>query len=222
MRDTWAAASASADCALSGAAAIASGARAAFALCRPPGHHASHDLYGGYCFLNNAAIAARALQRAGAARVAILDIDNHHGNGTQSIFYRDGSVFFASLHADPHDDYPYFSGHADESGEGDGRDTTINIPLPLGTDYVGWSEALSGFLRRISAYGPDALVVSLGVDIYEGDPISHFRIESDRFASIGEDIGRLGLPTLFAMEGGYAVEAIGLNVARVLAGSKAV
>lgn len=215
---TWEAVQAAADVALSGAKRLAAGERGVFSLCRPPGHHAAHDLYGGYCFLNNAAIAAQSLRDGGAARVAILDVDFHHGNGTQDIFYDRDDVLFVSLHGDPLQCFPYFSGHADEAGAGAGLGFNLNLPLPRGTAYDGWSAALTRGLDAIRAFRADALVVSLGVDTYEGDPISSFKLSSDDFRRYGRAIGTLGLPTLFVMEGGYAVADIGINVVNVLTG----
>jgi len=215
---TWEAVQASAEVALTAQRCVASGARSAFALCRPPGHHAFRDLFGGYCFVNNAAVAAQALRDQGAQRVAVLDVDFHHGNGTQAIFYSRGDVLFLSLHGDPRDAFPYYSGHADETGEGDGEGFTVNYPLPPGTGYDRWGEALDDACRRVAAYAPQALVVSLGVDTFRDDPISFFTLESEDFIRCGERIARLGLPSLFVMEGGYAVEAIGVNTVNVLSG----
>jgi acetoin utilization deacetylase AcuC-like enzyme len=215
---TWEAARAAADVALTGAARIKDGARGAFALCRPPGHHAARDLYGGYCFLNNAAIAAQYLRDAGAARVAILDVDFHHGNGTQDIFYDRPDVLFVSLHGDPAEAFPYFSGYADETGMGAGAGFTLNLPLPPGTEFSAWQEALRTALARIAEFRADALVVSLGVDTFAQDPISFFRLQSADFSSYGRMIGACALPTLFVLEGGYAVGEIGVNVVNVLSG----
>jgi acetoin utilization deacetylase AcuC-like enzyme len=215
---TWEAARASADVALTAQKIVAGGERAAFALCRPPGHHASTDMYGGYCFLNNAAIAAQAFRDQGAGRVAILDVDFHHGNGTQEIFYRRDDVLFLSLHGDPLDAFPYFLGGADETGEGPGEGFNVNYPLPPATPYESWSAALEEACGRIAKYGPDALVVSLGVDTFEKDPISFFKLKSEDFTRYGERIARLGLPTLFVMEGGYAVAEVGINTVNVLEG----
>jgi acetoin utilization deacetylase AcuC-like enzyme len=215
---TWKAATAAADTALTAASLVAGGSRAAFALARPPGHHASSDLYGGYCFLNNAAIAAQSLLDGGAARVAILDVDYHHGNGTQSIFYTRGDVLFVSIHADPMDEFPYFLGYADETGEGEGEEANVNYPLPWGTDGARWLEALAEGTKRIAAFAPDALVVSLGLDTYKEDPISHFLLSSADFLEIGRRLARLGLPTVFVLEGGYAIEDLGVNAVNVLSG----
>jgi acetoin utilization deacetylase AcuC-like enzyme len=213
---TWQAARSGADCALSAAAQIAQGGRAAFALSRPPGHHAGADFFGGYCFLNNAALAAQYLRDSGLERVAVLDVDYHHGNGTQAIFYERADVFFTSIHGDPRTEYPFFLGHADERGQGAGLGFNLNLPLPRGSDYARWSEALELALQAIAAYGAQALVVSLGVDTFAGDPISGFALQSDDYVRMGERIARAGLPTVLVFEGGYAVEAVGLNVANVL------
>lgn len=218
---TFVAARASANSALTAARLVAGGERAAFALCRPPGHHAAADYYGGYCFLNNAAIASQWLRDAGAERVAVLDVDYHHGNGTQSIFYDRPDVFFLSIHADPREEYPYFLGHAAETGNGAGAGFTANYPLELGADWQVWSRALAAAIDRIAAFRPDTLVVSLGLDAYEKDPISRFRLVHDDFTRMGAALAGLGLPTVFVMEGGYAVDALGTNCVNVLAGFEA-
>jgi acetoin utilization deacetylase AcuC-like enzyme len=215
---TWEAARAAADVALTGASVLEDGARAAFALCRPPGHHAARDLYGGYCFLNNAAIAAQYLRDAGAARVAVLDVDFHHGNGTQDIFYDRPDVLYVSLHGDPAQAFPYFSGYADESGAAAGAGFTLNLPLPRGTEFAAWQDALRAALLRIADFRPDTLVVSLGVDTFAEDPISFFRLQSADFHAYGRIIGACAVPTLFVLEGGYAVGEIGVNVVNVLSG----
>ena len=215
---TWEAACAAADVALTAAGRLKRGERAAFALCRPPGHHAARDLYGGYCFLNNAAIAAQYLRDQGAERVAVLDVDFHHGNGTQDIFYDRADVLFVSIHGDPADAFPYFSGYADETGAGAGDGQTLNLPLPPGTAFPAWRAALEVGLARIRAFAADALVVSLGVDTFAGDPISFFKLESADFTSYGRLIAGCGLPTVFVLEGGYAVADIGVNVVNVLTG----
>jgi len=215
---TWEAAQAAADVAVTGAQLLSGGARGAFALCRPPGHHAAKDLYGGYCFLNNAAIAAQYLRDHGAPRVAILDVDFHHGNGTQDIFYDRADVLYVSLHGDPAEAFPHFSGYADEVGSGAGEGFNLNIPLPAGTDFTTWRAALERAIARIHAFGADALIVSLGVDTYGGDPISSFRLQSPDFTTLGHMIGLAALPTLFVFEGGYAVAEVGINTVNVLTG----
>ncbi len=215
---TWEAVRTSANVALTAMDAIPAGANAAFALCRPPGHHAAREYMGGYCYLNNAAIAAQRCRDQGAERVAILDVDFHHGNGTQSIFYDRADVLFASLHGDPAVSYPYFSGHADERGSGAGEGFNFNYPLPKGTDWMPYEAALANACQRIRDYSPDALVVSLGVDTFEHDPISHFLLKSDDFIRMGESIATVRAPTLFVMEGGYMVDEIGINAVNVLLG----
>jgi acetoin utilization deacetylase AcuC-like enzyme len=215
---TWDAARASAAVAMTAQNLVAHGARAAFALCRPPGHHAHDDLYGGYCFLNNAAIAAQAFRDDGAKRVAILDVDFHHGNGTQDIFYDRNDVLFLSLHGAPEDAYPYFLGYKDECGKGKGDGYNFNYPMPPGTAYANWRQALLDSFKQIKRFKPDVLVVSLGVDTFKDDPISFFKLTSADFTRYGAEIAGLKLPTLFVMEGGYAIEAIGINTVNVLAG----
>ncbi len=215
---TWEAARASVNVALSAQAALRDGAREAFALCRPPGHHAAGDKFGGYCFINNAAVATQAFLDQGASRVALLDVDFHHGNGSQAIFYDRDDVLFLSLHGDPSDAFPHFLGYADETGAGRGEGFNHNYPMGPGTSFATWSAALADACARIRNYAPDALVISLGVDTYENDPISFFKLASDDFKRYGATIAALGLPTLFVMEGGYAVEEIGLNAVNVLEG----
>jgi acetoin utilization deacetylase AcuC-like enzyme len=218
---TWEAVRSSANLALTGMEALADQVDCAFALCRPPGHHAAAEYMGGYCYLNNAAIAAQACLDAGGRRVALLDVDFHHGNGSQSIFYQRPDVLFASIHGDPLRSYPYFLGHADEKGAGAGAGFNHNYPLPHGTDWSGYRDALGHACRTIADYAPDALVVSLGVDTFKDDPISHFRLDSEDYLRMGEVIAGIGRPTLFVMEGGYMVDAIGVNAVNVLSGFEA-
>ena len=215
---TWAAAYGGAQSALTGLDAVLGGDAAAFALCRPPGHHCGADYMGGYCYLTHAAIAARAAQSRGVERVAILDVDYHHGNGTQDIFYEDADVLFASIHADPKSDYPFYWGHADERGAGVGEGATLNLPLPQGTDWSGYAPALDTALDAVRAHRADLLIVSYGADTFAEDPISHFRLLRDDYAEMGQRIATLGLPTLVVMEGGYAVDALGANLAAFLEG----
>ncbi len=215
---TWVAARAGACCAISAARRVLQGERAAFALTRPPGHHAGMDFFGGYCFLNNAALAAQDLREAGMRRVAVLDVDYHHGNGTQAIFYGRADVFFASVHGDPHTEYPYYLGYADERGAGAGLACNLNLPLPRGSGFAAWRAALAQALAAIAGYGAEALVVSLGVDTFEGDPISGFGLRSADYLAIGEDLAAAGLPTVFVFEGGYAVAEVGVNTVNVLEG----
>lgn len=209
---------ASARVALSGADHVLGGQRGVFSLCRPPGHHASRDQFGGYCFVNNAAAAAQHMRLNGCAKVAVLDVDFHHGNGTQAIFYDRDDVLFLSLHGDPMAAFPYFLGHADEKGAGAGEGFNVNYPMPEGTPYDKWREALDDALGRIKAFGADSLIISLGVDTFERDPISFFKLKSADFIDMGARIASTNLPTLFVMEGGYAVEEIGINTVNVLSG----
>jgi acetoin utilization deacetylase AcuC-like enzyme len=214
---TWNGAYWSAQAALNAAHAVLGGESMAFALCRPPGHHAGADYLGGYCYLNNAAIAAEAAVAAGK-RVAILDVDYHHGNGTQDIFYTRGDVLFVSLHGDPSVDYPFYWGHADETGDGDGEGANFNLPLPHGTSVDPYRRALEQALDRIAEFAPEMLVVSFGADTFVDDPITHFTLETRDYRLLARDIARLELPTIVIMEGGYAVDALGANVAHFLAG----
>ncbi|MDJ0958613.1 MAG: histone deacetylase family protein [Arenicellales bacterium] len=215
---TWEAAFAAVNVALTGAELVNAGESAVFALCRPPGHHAARDMFGGYCFLNNAAIAAQYFIDHGKSRVAVLDVDFHHGNGTQDIFYDRNDVMYLSLHGDPRDAFPYFLGYADETGKGGGEGYNFNYPMKPGTAFDEWVEALNDALQNIRTFGPDILIVSLGVDTFETDPISFFKLKSDDFLTYGASIARLKLPTLFVMEGGYDINEIGRNTVNVLQG----
>ncbi|HLY54270.1 MAG TPA: histone deacetylase family protein [Stellaceae bacterium] len=215
---TWQAIRRGVDVALSAAEEVRSGQNSAFALCRPPGHHVQRDQFGGYCYLNNAAIAAQYFLDRGAGRVAILDVDYHHGNGTQEIFWNRSDVLLASLHGDPNYEYPYLSGHADEAGAGPGEGFNVNFPMPAGTAWDTYGAAHEAACRRIEDYAPDVVVVSLGVDTYKKDPISAFKLDHEDYLRMGERIARLGRPTLFVMEGGYAVAEIGINTVNVLEG----
>ena len=218
VKGTWDAIKSSYDVALTAAGLVKGGERSAFALCRPPGHHAGAAFMGGYCYINNAAVAAQWFRDNGAARVSVLDVDYHHGNGTQEIFYSRGDVQVLNLHGDPMTEYPYFLGHADERGEGAGEGFNVNYPMPWGTAWDVWGDALEDACGKLVAYAPDVVVVSLGVDTFEKDPISKFKLTTADYPKIGRRIARLGLPTLFVMEGGYAVEEIGINAVGVLTG----
>ena len=215
---TWRSAYWAAETARAGMDALLGGDSAACALCRPPGHHAGTDYMGGYCYLNNAAIAAEGAIAAGRKRVAILDLDYHHGNGTQDIFYARGDVLFVSIHADPRTDYPFFWGHADERGEGAGEGANLNLPLPQGTGRSGYEAALDRGLEAIEAFGAELLVCSYGADTFSGDPISFFTLETADYPALAKRVASLGLPTLVVMEGGYADEALGANLAAFLSG----
>jgi acetoin utilization deacetylase AcuC-like enzyme len=213
---SWRAAVAAADAALTAVDLVAGGARRAYALCRPPGHHAGPGYYGGFCLLNNAAIAARALGRLG--RVAIVDVDFHHGNGTQDIFWEDPEVLYASLHGDPAGHYPHFTGAADEVGGGPGRGTTRNLPLPDGTGDDDYLEALAEVMGLVAGFDPAAVVVSLGFDTFSGDPLGAFRVTTEGFRRIGAALGAADRPTVVVQEGGYALDALGANAVAFLAG----
>ncbi|MGE0710155.1 MAG: histone deacetylase family protein [Planctomycetota bacterium] len=218
---TYEAAAWSAACAREAAAALrAERAPLVYALSRPPGHHATRRLFGGYCYFNNAAIAARALRQHG--RVALLDVDFHHGNGTQEIFYRDPRVLFVSVHGDPREFYPYFSGHPDETGAGPGLGFTQNVALPGGCDGQEYLRVLrERVIPLIQGFAPDYLVLSAGQDTYLHDPVGHFALEEDDFFALGEAIGRLGLPTLAVQEGGYEAVRLGEITCRLLEGLRA-
>ena len=222
---SWAAIRAAVDAALTAADLVAAGASAAYALCRPPGHHACPGAYGGSCYLNNAAVAAQALRRAGADRVAIIDIDAHHGNGTQAIFYGRPDVYYGSLHVDPGAGwFPHYAGYADERGSGAGAGANRNLPLAPGTDDAGWLAALDTLCAEVARRGADALVVSLGLDAAVTDPESPLRVTSAGYRAAGERLGRLG-PAVLIQEGGYDLDSLGgLTVAAltgVAAGTRA-
>ena len=238
MAGSWTAAQAGAACALAAAQAVLAGMAvppspaqaaattaspgqqaplpSALALTRPPGHHAGPDFMGGYCFLNNAAVAAQTLLDGGCTRVAVLDVDYHHGNGTQTIFYERPDVLTVSIHGDPATEYPFFLGHADEVGAGAGVGFNLNLPLARGSGADTWFAALDTALGRIHAYQPQACVVPLGLDTFAGDPISGFRLQSADYLSMGQRLASLNLPTVFTFEGGYAVAEVGVNAVNVL------
>ena len=215
---TWIAAKTGADCAINAAHALRLGEHGTFALTRPPGHHAGADYFGGGCFLNNAALAAQHLLDDGVPRVAILDLGQHHGNGTQSIFYARRDVLVVSLHADPRSSYPYYAGHADETGDGEGIGFNLNVLLAPGATAAQWFAALESACLKIAMSGAAALVVALGVDTFGGDPLAHFALASADFLRLGERIAHLGLPAVFVLEGGSVVAELGINVVNVLEG----
>ena len=214
---THAAAIAAAGCALAAAEAVRHGG-AAYALCRPPGHHAYAGRAGGHCYLNNAALAAQRLRARGAARVAVLDVDSHHGNGTQGIFWERGDVLTVSIHGDPGRYYPWYVGFAEERGAGDGEGANLNIPLPFGTADEGWLEALGHGLEAVRRFRPDALVVSLGMDASKDEPLNALAVTEEGFARAGAAIGALRLPTAICQEGGYNAGILGTLLARFLGG----
>ncbi len=216
LRGTFAAARSAVDVALSGAECIRNGESAAFALTRPPGHHASQTNPSGFCYLNNIAIAAQYLSDKDL-RVAILDVDFHHGNGTQKIFYAREDVFFTSLHGDPRYCYPGV-GFADEIGTEIGEGFTKNFPLMPGSKWSDYAPALSEAQKAVTAFGPDVLLVSLGLDTFAGDPIAQFHLVEENYLRMGEIIAAIARPTLFVFEGGYNLDAIGEITVNVLEG----
>jgi acetoin utilization deacetylase AcuC-like enzyme len=215
---TWPAARASADIAVSAASLVHAGAPVAYALCRPPGHHAYADMAGGFCFLNNCAIAAQWLRTHGHPRVAILDVDVHHGNGTQEIFYARPDVLTVSLHADPANFYPFFWGHAHERGIGDGSGFNLNLPIAHGTTDAGVLSGLDAALDRVRLFAPTVLVVALGLDAHAGDPLHALALSTEGFAEMARRIAGLGLPAVLVQEGGYLQDALGANLASFLRG----
>lgn len=219
---TWDAIKSSHDVALTAAGLVQGGERAAFALCRPPGHHAGSDFMAGYCYINNAAVAAQWFLDKGAKRVSILDVDYHHGNGTQQIFYNRSDVQVINLHGDPNQEYPYFLGFREETGAGEGQGFNINYPMRHGTEWAEWNAALEDGCKKLLDYKPDVVLVSLGVDTFEKDPISKFKLKTEHYPLIGATIAKFGLPTLFVMEGGYAVAEIAVNAVGVLQGFEGV
>ncbi len=214
---TWPAALASANCAAASAHDVLDGAPAAYAVCRPPGHHAYADMAGGFCYVNNAAIAAQILRKS-HARVAIVDVDLHHGNGTQGIFYNRADVLTVSIHADPMRFYPFFWGHASERGEGAGLGYNYNLPLERGSGDAAFMAALEKGLEQVSYFAPTALVVALGLDAFEGDPFGGLSVTTDGFGRIGELLNGVNLPTVIVQEGGYLCDALGDNLSSFMKG----
>lgn len=210
VEGTYQAALASANCALSAAETVANGGRVAFALCRPPGHHAGKDYAGGYCFLNNASVAANLLSQK--SRVALLDIDYHCGNGTQDIFYERPDVLTISIHADPNFEYPYFAGYVHEAGAGPGLGYHKNFPLEKGTDDGRYLSALEEALSLLRKFEPNYLVISAGMDIYADDPLGTIKVTTEGIREIGKRVSALDLPTVIVMEGGYNNDALGANI----------
>jgi acetoin utilization deacetylase AcuC-like enzyme len=213
---THAAAMGAAGCALAGADLLAAGERRVYALCRPPGHHAGRDYCGGFCYLNNAALAAERLSGPAARKVAVLDIDYHHGNGTQEIFYESGRVFYASVHADPDFAYPFFTGRPDETGAGEGLGCTANFPVPPDGDERTWMDALDRAVEAIGRFGPADLIVSFGADTARDDEVGGLGLDPDSFERAARRIARLDRPTLVVQEGGYHLATLGRCVANFL------
>ena len=219
---TWGAARAAVDCALTAVDLVAAGERTAYALCRPPGHHATPTGYGGSCYLNNAAVAAQALRDAGHERVAVIDIDAHHGNGTQAVFWGRADVLYASVHVDPAAGwFPHLFGHAGETGTGAGTGATRNLPLPEGTRDARWAQGVDDLAEWVRGEGCSALVVSLGVDAAADDPESPLLVTADGYREAGRRLGSLGLPTVVVQEGGYHLPSLGGLVAAYLEGHAA-
>lgn len=215
---TYDAARSAVDVALTAASLVEGGERVAYGLCRPPGHHAARSLYGGYCFFNNAAVVAHDLAHRTGSRVTVLDVDYHHGNGTQQIFYERADVQFVSLHGDPVRAYPHLTGFADETGAGPGAGHNVNRPLPAGLDDDGYVAALGGLCEVIDRFDPAFVVVSLGVDTFVDDPISDLALTADGLARSGAVVAALDRPTVVLQEGGYADDQLGLNVQAWLRG----
>jgi acetoin utilization deacetylase AcuC-like enzyme len=214
--DTWAAAYGAAQCAITGAdAALEQGA--AYALCRPPGHHAFADCAGGFCFLNNTAIAAQRMRDRTGGRIAVLDVDVHHGNGTQGIFYERPDVLTVSIHADPSDYFPLYAGYADERGAGAGQGFNLNLPLAHGAGDKAVLAALASAIEHIRAFRPAALVVALGLDAAADDPLGVFDVSSEGFAAMGAAAAQLRLPSVLVQEGGYLSPSLGRNLNATLA-----
>ncbi|HEX6587737.1 MAG TPA: histone deacetylase family protein [Longimicrobiales bacterium] len=218
-RNAWKAARCAVDCALTAADEVLGGSWLAYALVRPPGHHAEHRAFGGFCYLSTTAIAASYLAEHGS--VAILDVDYHHGNGQQDIFWERGDVLTVSIHGDPSIAYPYFSGFADETGAGEGAGANLNIPLPERVDGERYAKALGTALRRIRAFEPRFLVVALGLDPAKNDPTGSWSLSADDFERNGRALGALGLPTLVVQEGGYRTRTLGVNARRFFQGLRA-
>jgi acetoin utilization deacetylase AcuC-like enzyme len=212
---TWEAAVGAAGLALAAAAEAAAG-HSAYALCRPPGHHAYAARAGGHCYINNAALAAQALRDAGAARVAVIDIDSHHGNGTQGLFWARGDVLTVSVHGDPNRYYPFFTGHAEERGAGDGAGCTLNLPLAFGTADAGWLAAIRHGIDAAQRFGAEALVVSLGFDASKDEPLNALAVTEEGFARAGALLGAMKRPAAIVQEGGYNVDIIGALLERFL------
>ncbi|CBS90229.1 histone deacetylase family protein [Azospirillum lipoferum] len=222
--ETWTATCAATNAAIHAARLVATGAdRAAYALCRPPGHHATRDMAGGFCYLNHVAVAAESVlpilrAQGRAARVAIIDVDVHHGNGTQDIFYERDDVFFVSVHADPAEFYPHMAGFAQERGTGRGEGYNLNLPLPIGSDEATVLATIGKGLEEVRRFGPDMLFVSLGFDTFIDDPLAAFGVTTPGFARMGALIAAADMPTVLVQEGGYAIDALSANLSSFLDG----
>jgi acetoin utilization deacetylase AcuC-like enzyme len=216
---TYEAALSAVDVALSCVDLALAGEPVVYGLCRPPGHHAAHSVYGGFCFFNNAAIAAEQLIQRGAERVAVLDLDYHHGNGTQQVFYQRADVLYVSLHGDPARAFPYFTGYADETGAGPGSGFTLNIPLPFGTTDKEYLSALDHALECVTNFAPTITVVSLGIDTYSKDPLGDFSLTTPVYSECGRRVAAAAVPLVVLQEGGYYLPDLGENVRQWLLGA---
>ncbi|MBF6604048.1 MAG: histone deacetylase family protein [Chloroflexi bacterium] len=217
---SYVAARAAVDVALTAVDLVLGGETAVYGLCRPPGHHAARSVYGGYCFFNNAAVAAESIVRTTGERVAILDVDFHHGNGTEQIFWRRGDVLYVSIHADPDRQYPYYLGRADETGEGPGIGANLNLPLPAGTTNERYLVALDRALEAIASTPGSIVVVSLGFDTYAHDPIGDFALTTDAYHEVGRRVAALGRRLVLLQEGGYHRPSLGANARAWLRGAE--
>ncbi len=216
---TWRAARAAVDATLTAVELVVAGERAAYAICRPPGHHATRSAFGGSCYLNNAAIAATALRRAGLTKVAVVDVDAHHGNGTQAIFYERSDIFYGSVHVDPGTGwFPHYAGFADETGRDQGLGTNYNVPLAPGSGDDEWLAGVADVCQRVAGFGADAIVLSLGVDAAADDPESPLQVSLSGYRRTGELVGGLGLPVVAVHEGGYHLSTLGGLTAATLGG----
>lgn len=218
--DTWSAARGSVVSALTAAEHVVNGRPLALSLCRPPGHHVTASVFGGGCYLNNAAITAQWLRDQGIGRIAVVDVDFHHGNGTQAIFYNRADVVYASLHGDPSHHYPFHTGFADENGTGDGAGANINVPLGAKTDGRAYLDALHRALEKVDRLKPDVVIVSLGFDTYRHDPSGDAHLETPDYREVARTIGELGVPTVTLLEGGYWIPSLGENVTSWLDGAR--
>lgn len=218
LEGTFAAARGAVDVALSATQLVLDGEPVAYGLCRPPGHHAAHALFGGFCYFNNAAIAAEYSAHQTGAHIAVLDLDYHHGNGTQQIFYQRADVLYVSLHADPARAYPYFTGYADETGAGRGLGTNLNLPLAEATTDAQYLSALDVALERLATFNAELTIVSLGMDTYALDPLGDFRLSTAVYAECGRRLALATRRLVILQEGGYYLADLGANVRAFLRG----
>ncbi|MBN2789247.1 MAG: histone deacetylase family protein [Candidatus Delongbacteria bacterium] len=217
FRHTFTASLNSVECALTASDHILRGDKSVYALCRPPGHHSGKEFYGGFCYLNNSAISAKyILEKTQDKKIAILDLDYHHGNGTQDIFYDTNEVLYVSIHADPKFDYPYSWGTKNETGTGKGKGYNINLPLDLGCDEKTYLSTLDTAISKINEFSPDFLIISLGVDTHINDPVGSFKLSFESFTKMGSRFKNYKIPVLIVQEGGYDLNSIGTSVSNFL------